>query len=234
MKDKVPPISIIIPVLKEAAEINGLIDHLNSLKTGEKPEIIIVDGSEDGDTLKAVARGGPLLLSSPQGRARQMNAGAASARGDILLFLHADTRLPTTALERIGETMKDGRFAGGAFNLRIRSDRLTLKLISRLTSARSRITRVPYGDQAIFMRAAVFHEIGGYREIPLMEDVDLMHRVRKAGLGIHIIAEPAVTSSRRWEKEGVLACTLRNRILSISYRLGASPETLSRFYPPHP
>ena len=225
-----PRYSIVIPVLHEAGQINALIDHLDAMKTAERREIIVVDGSPAGDTLGVIRSAGVVRVASPPGRAVQMNLGAETARGNILLFLHADTRLPAGALERISEALAGEAFVGGAFDLRIASDRSVFRLIEAAASARSRLTRIPYGDQAVFFRKAFFEAIGGYRDIPLMEDIEIMRRVKKGGWKIRILKERVNTSPRRWEKEGVWRCTLRNWMLSTLFYLGVSPGALSRFY----
>lgn len=224
------PFSIILPVLNEAAIIGATIDRLKALDGGDRCECIVVDGSPDGGTISAVNNRGVRCLTAPRGRARQMNAGAAAAAGEILIFLHADTRLPPNALDLIDRAMAGRGLVGGAFDLRIGSERRSLKFIARIASARSRLTRIPYGDQAIFLRRGSFNRIGGYAEIPLMEDVELMRRIKKAGDRIVFIPEPVVTSARRWEEEGVLYGTLRNWTLVCAYFLGVSPEKLVKYY----
>lgn len=159
-----------------------------------------------------------------------MNAGAARASGEVLLFLHADTQLPRKAFFVISNAMADARIAGGAFDLAIDSPRPIFRVMERTASRRSRLTRIPYGDQAIFLRRSVFAALGGYREIPLMEDVDLMVRLRRAGQRIHILPDRVRTSPRRWERDGVLFGTLRNWTLVTLYALGVSPDRLVRFY----
>ena len=159
-----------------------------------------------------------------------MNAGAAAASGDILIFLHADTRLPADALPLISRAMRDSACWGGAFSLGISSPKWIYGLIARTASARSRLTRIPYGDQAIFLRRDSFRELGGYPEIPIMEDVALMREVKKRDGKITIIPCPVATSPRRWEREGLLYATLRNWLLLVLYLLGGSPEKLVRYY----
>ena len=222
--------SIIIPVLHEAPGINDLIGHLRELEAAETSELIVVDGSTAGDTLEAIADGDVCRLSSPPGRAKQMNAGAAVAAGDILIFLHADTYLPAAALPMVDQVMQEAMYMGGAFDLAISSRRWIYRLIAAGASLRSRLTRIPYGDQAIFLRKNVFRRLGGYPEIPIMEDVAIMRRIRKSGGRIYIIPRCVVTSPRRWEQEGVFYGTLRNWFLLIAYHLGASPEKLARYY----
>jgi len=159
-----------------------------------------------------------------------MNAGAAVARGEILIFLHADTILPDNALGKINRILRDPDYVGGAFDLKIDSDRLFLKYISARASLRSRWNRIPYGDQAIFIRKKYFDQIGGYKEIPLMEDVDLMRRIKKDGKKIFILPDKVTTSARRWESDGVLYTTMRNQILVRLFYLGISPHRLAKYY----
>jgi GT2 family glycosyltransferase len=148
----------------------------------------------------------------------------------VLLFLHADTVLPPAAFERIAEAMRDEGCVGGAFDLRIDSRRTGFRVIEKVASLRSRLTRIPYGDQAIFIRASCFRTLGGFREIPLMEDVDLMRRIKRKGWRIVIFREPVITSARRWEKEGLVFGTLRNWFLMTLYLCGVPPERLARYY----
>jgi rSAM/selenodomain-associated transferase 2 len=222
--------SIIIPVLNEAPFINGIIDHLHSLEGDEVKEIIIVDGDPEGLTLKAISHDDVRQLKSSRGRWIQMNEGAKNAKGNMLLFLHADTELPLDAMRLIATAMKDKRYVAGAFNLGIKSERFVFRVIESAVSLRSRITRIPFGDQAIFVRKNYFDEIGGYKDIPIMEDVEIMERIKKRGDKIIIIPQKVHTSSRRWEQEGILRCTLRNWFLQILYLLRISPHKLSKFY----
>jgi len=222
--------SVIIPVLHEASRINSLIDHLYKQKSEEPYEIIVVEGDPRRETLRAIKSNHVTAIMGEQGRARQMNAGAAVAHGEILIFLHADTQLPPGALGQVRAAMEGKRYVGGAFDLGIKSDRPIFRLISDLASWRSRFTRIPYGDQAIFIRKDYFRNIGGYREIPLMEDVELMRRIKKRGDPICILSHRVSTSPRRWEKEGIVCCTLRNWILSSLYFWGVPPDKLALFY----
>jgi rSAM/selenodomain-associated transferase 2 len=222
--------SIVIPVLNEADRINALIGHLRGLPEQDKIEIIVVDGGAQGDTIGAVTDRSVRCLSSAAGRAGQMNAGAAAAMGEVLIFLHADTRLPGDAPTLIDYALGRPGIVGGAFDLGIRSDRPALKLIAAVASRRSRLTRIPYGDQAIFLRRDYFQRIGGWPDIPLMEDVALMRQIKKSGERIFIIPRRVSTSPRRWEKEGIVRATLRNWILLGSYYLGVAPERLARHY----
>jgi len=225
-----PLLSIIVPVFDEDRIINDLIAHLYGLPFGQDCEVIIVDGNQSQNTLKAISRGDIKKIASFKGRGVQMNAGAAAAKGEILLFLHADTLLPPPALEQILIALKQPQVVGGAFDLGISSIRWGFRLIETIASLRSRITRIPYGDQAIFITKVAFERLGGFGEIPIMEDVDLMRRVKKTGQKIAIIPLKVLTSPRRWEKEGLFFSTLRNWILISLYLLGVSPQRLAKFY----
>lgn len=222
--------SVIIPAFNEATVINGTIDSISAASSGGDCEIIVVDGSPDGETVRAIEKEEVRTLISGKGRARQMNAGAAAAKGETLIFLHADTTLPVNAFRAISAAFEKGDLVGGAFDLSIGSDRPAFRIIERAASFRSRITRVPYGDQAIFVRRGYFEAIGGFCEIPLMEDIDLMRRIRNRGGRILLLPDKVKTSPRRWEKEGVFLCTLRNWLIRGLYLLGVGPERLARFY----
>ena len=223
-------LSIIIPVLGEAERITALVDALCDQQSDGRCEIIVVDGDPDGGTIQVIHHRDVISVVSPKGRARQMNAGAALAQGENLLFLHADTRLPDGAFNRISTVLAQKQYVAGAFDLGIDSDRWALKVVACFASLRSRITRIPYGDQAIFMRKDYFTDIGGYQDIPLMEDVELMHRIKKRGERIAILSDRVSTSPRRWEREGIIYCTLRDWVLATLYSLGVSPDRLARFY----
>lgn len=223
-------VSVIIPAYREEPVINGAVTAIRRLPGADQAEIIVVDGEAGGKTAAAVRDPAVKRVLSAKGRGRQLNRGAAAAGGDALLFLHADTILPAAAFERIAEAMADEGCAGGAFDLAIDSPRRVFRLIESAASLRSRLTRIPYGDQAIFIRASCFRMLGGFKEIPLMEDVELMQRIKGRGWKIVIFREPVLTSARRWEKEGVLFGTLRNWWLMSLYLCGVAPERLARFY----
>ena len=223
-------ISVIIPVLNEAERISQLIEHVCGLKKNNNVEIIVSDGDPCGSTINTVSHEKVIKVLSEKGRGRQMNKGAAAATGDILLFLHADTLLPEGAFEKILAIMRTGRYAGGAFDLELVSDRTSYRIIESAATYRSRITRIPFGDQAIFIRKDIFHGLGGFREFPIMEDVELMRSLKRTGHRIFIIATKVKTSPRRWEREGILYCTIRNWVLVILYLMGVRPNTLARFY----
>jgi rSAM/selenodomain-associated transferase 2 len=222
--------SIIIPVLEEKAVINDVIDHLRNLEGNEEMEIIVVDGDPETGTVRAISHGDVKQVKSARGRGRQMNEGARVARGDILIFLHADTELPSDALSLIVTAMREKRYVAGAFDLGIKSERFIFRIIESTASLRSRITSIPFGDQAIFVQKGYFDRIGGYKDIPIMEDVEIMGRIKKRGDRITIIKQKVNTSPRRWEKESIIGCTLRNWLLQILYLLRISPDRLSKLY----
>ncbi len=226
-------VSVIIPVLDEQDFINTTLQQLRQQAHISRCQIIVVDGDPGGNTLAAIESADVTGIVSRKGRGAQMNAGAGIARGNILLFLHADTRLPTDALVKIERTLAEPKIVAGAFNLGIDSERWFLKYIAMRANMRSRSNRIPYGDQAIFIRKAYFEHLGGYADIPIMEDIDLMRRIKKDGQRIHICKDKVMTSARRWETEGPLYTTFRNQLLVLFYYLGVSPTRLAHFYRSH-
>jgi rSAM/selenodomain-associated transferase 2 len=225
-----PKFSIIIPVLHEAERINDLIGYLRQLDPEKSSEIIVVDGAPEKDTLLAIHDDRITKISTEKGRARQMNAGAFAAKGDILIFLHADTELPLSALRRMNEFISRNEYVGGAFDLGIKSNKRIYRAMAFLGSLRSRLNRIPYGDQAIFIRRNYFNKIGGYKDIPLMEDAELMQRMKRSAKKIVIFHDRVMTSPRRWEEEGLVYCVLRNWTLQILYFFGVSPHKLVKYY----
>jgi rSAM/selenodomain-associated transferase 2 len=223
-------VSIILPVLNEAEHINGVIEHLRALDPDHCSEIIVIDGDPQGSTIHAIQDEGVHPLISGEGRARQMNRGAAAASGDFLLFLHADTRLPRDAFATLISAMRNERFVAGAFDLGFNTKRWIFRITEHYVFFRTRLTKIPFGDQALFVRREYFSTIGGFHEIPIMEDVELMKRIRKKGDRIVIIPNKVMTSPRRYEREGILYCTFRNWTLQLLYALGASPERLVKWY----
>ncbi len=231
---KAPKISIIIPVLNEAATIQ---ETLIRLQEASEVEVIVVDGGSRDETVaiakcvgKVLAKSLPInVISTAAGRARQMNAGAAAATGDILLFLHADTHLPIGFDILVRQALQNPGTIAGAFELRINAQLLGLRLIEKMVNMRSRFLSMPYGDQAIFLKATLFHEIGGFPEIPIMEDFEFMLRLRHQGR-ITLVPAPVLTSGRRWQKLGVVKTTLINQLIIACYFLGVSPEQLIRWY----
>jgi len=226
-----PGISIIIPVYNEQAIINRQIKHLLTLEYSGPTEIIIVDGEENNSTLSAIdTRFSVRKIAAGKGRGLQMNSGARATKGDILLFVHADTGMPKDSLSLIAAKMKSEEVVAGAFQLGIDSERSGIKLIEKMANIRSRFNRIPYGDQSIFIRRDYFFKIGGFDEIPIMEDVALMRKIKNKHDPITIIPSKTKTSARRWTEEGAFYTTLRNWSLFILYSLGVSPQKLIQFY----
>lgn len=223
------PVSIIIPVLHET----GLDDFLVTLFARFKQElfeVIVVDGDPLGRSIETIKRTDVICFVATTGRGPQMNAGARVAQGEVVLFLHSDTHLPDNAFEKIEEAMRTERFMAGAFSLRFDSKKKIFGLIARAASLRGRLSRIPYGDQAFFMKRNAFFKMGGFKEIALMEDIDLMQRIRKEGGRVQILADTVLTSPRRWENEGILYSLLRSWLLAILFQCGVSPGRLRRYY----
>ena len=220
-------ISIIIPVYKEK-KIDLFLKTIKNNKTLQNYEIIVVDG--DGITsVDTISTKGITKIKSKKGRANQMNEGARYANSDILLFLHADTVLPNFALKSINEALKND-VSAGVFDLSFDTKKKSLKFIAFVASFRSRLTRLPYGDQAIFIKKETFDKIGGYEDIDLMEDINLMQKLKKQNHKIKILKQKVITSPRKYENNGLIYNTLRNLTLSSLYFLGVNPNKLAKFY----
>ena len=223
-------ISVIIPVFHEREKINEILDSIKSIAADVPYEMIVVDGDTSGDTIAHISDSSVITLTTPRGRALQMNAGAAKACGDILLFLHADTLLPQKAFPKIITALSNSSFIGGAFDLKIQNHLWIFRIIGRTASWKHRLTRVPYGDQAIFMLRRYFENIGGYAGIPLMEDVELMRRVKRQGGRIIVLPDAVTTSSRKWETDGVFYTIMRNWIIQVLYLFGMPARRLIKYY----
>lgn len=225
MKNTKPLISVIIPTFNEEKTITGTLRHLHFL--GETLEVIVVDGGSTDATVQLAAS--VKVVLAPKGRSSQMNAGAQQAKGDILLFLHSDTQLTCAALEQLYKILKDHRTVGGAFRIKIDGPGLFFDLTSLGSNLRASLTGIYFGDQAIFARREVFHQIGGFSDIPLMEDWEISRRLRQAGKTV-LLPGPVVTSARRWQIHGKWRTTWLMHIIKILYLLGVSPENLRRMY----
>jgi hypothetical protein len=221
-----PPISIIIPVLNEEENIAACLASCGNSPDTEK--IVVDGGSRDRTTVIAQSMG-VRVIDSPRGRGRQMNLGAREASGDVLLFLHADTRLPEGFAPCIRGILSRPGISAGAFLFRLDARSPGLSLIQKIANWRSRVLQFPYGDQGIFLKKRLFEELDGYPEMPIMEDYELIRRLKKRGR-IYTAPLSALTSARRWEELGVWRTTILNQIIVLAYYLGISPCTLARWY----
>lgn len=224
-------ISIIIPVLNEQHSINKCISAIRST-FGFLCEIIVCDGNKQASTVSGIEDSDVIKIVSRPGRAVQMNTAAAAASGDILLFIHADTTLPINAATIIHETFSLPSVSAGAFALSFDDAHPLMRLTSFVGNIRSRIERVPYGDQAPFIRTESFKKIGGFPEIAIMEDVELFQKLKRKKMLIVISRESIKTSSRRYRRTGIIKCFLRNWMLRLLHFAGVSPDRLIKFYSP--
>jgi len=221
-------LSVVVPALDEAANLTRLLPDL--ARTCPGAEVIVVDGgSRDGTAAVASGRPGVRFLASARGRARQMNAGAREASGDVLLFLHADTRLPEGAAVAIVEALGAPAVVGGRFDVRFDSPRRILRVVAWFMNARSRATSICTGDQAIFVRRADFEAVGGYPDIPLMEDIELSRRLKARGR-LAALRARVTTSARKWEREGPLRTIGLMWALRLLHFCGVAPPRLHRWY----
>lgn len=220
-----PYLSVIIPALNEAAHIEETILSVRSPDV----EIIVVDGGSGDQTAERAEHAGAAVIKGARGRALQQNRGTAAAKGSVFLFLHADTLLPKDYVTQVFETLMDRRVALGAFRFKADLDRPLMRVIEFTTNLRARILRLPYGDQALFMRKPLFLAAGGFPEMPIAEDLFFVRLVSKQGR-IAIAPAHAVTSSRRWKEVGFLRTTLINQFILAGFALGISPETLAALY----
>jgi rSAM/selenodomain-associated transferase 2/rSAM/selenodomain-associated transferase 1 len=221
-----PDISIIIPTLNETENLRST---LASAESGADAEIIVVDGGSTDETVELAKSFGVRLLTTAASRAGQVNVGALAASSDVLLFLHGDTRLPAGFDKYVRNILTMPGTVAGAFALGIDGPEIGLRIIEKLANFRSRFLQMPYGDQAIFLRASLFRSIGGFPEIPIMEDFVFMRRVKKEGRVV--IAPIAVTtSSRRWKELGILKTTFINQAVLLAYFLGSDHQRLARWY----
>jgi rSAM/selenodomain-associated transferase 2/rSAM/selenodomain-associated transferase 1 len=219
-------LTVIIPTLNEEMNLQRALVSVGS--PSNNLEVIVVDAGSTDHTIEIAQRHGCKVFVGNPGRANQMNAGAAIATGDHLLFLHADTRLPNDyrfEVERVLATS----VACGAFPLQIDAPGLALRMVESGVAFRSRLLQMPYGDQALFFRSADFYAQNGFKQMSIMEDYELVARMRKTGR-IGLASQPVKTSARRWIKRGILRTTIINQMCVIAYRLGFSDQTIARLY----
>jgi uncharacterized protein len=209
-------ISVIIPALNEAAQIAATLQTVHS---GSPTEIIVVDGGSKDDTRAVAKAAGAMVIQSLPGRARQMNAGATRASGSTVLFLHADTLLPRDYMGAVSQALHPPGVAAGAFQFRVAGAFAGKRLLEWTTNLRSRWRQMPYGDQGIFLRRSLFEELGGFADLPIMEDYEFVRRLRRHGR-IITTTETAITSGRRWQWLGLIRSTLLNQQMILGYHLG--------------
>lgn len=221
-------ISIIIPALNEEDNIVSSLDCLKQFRL-DGHEVIVVDGGSEDKTIELATFRADKVIKSIPGRAQQMNAGAKQSSGDVLWFLHADTLVPDNALHEILGVFENKKYQWGRFDIRLSGKQLLLRVIEGLMNLRSRITGIATGDQGIFVRREVFESVGGFAPIPLMEDLDISKRLKKLSHPCCLTTK-LVTSSRRWEENGILRTVLLMWRLRLAYTLGARPEKLVNHY----
>lgn len=223
-----PALSIVVPTLNEAEGIARTLGALQPLRA-RGCEVIVVDGGSTDGTPEMAAPLADRVLRAERGRGRQQNAGARAARGEVLLFLHADTRLPEAADRRVLDGVRGSGRGWGRFDVRLSGRHPLLRVVERGISLRSRLTGIATGDQAIFVRREWLAAVGGFPEVPLMEDVALSRALRRLGRPL-CLRDAVVTSSRRWESRGVVRTVLLMWRLRLAYSLGVDPARLAERY----
>jgi rSAM/selenodomain-associated transferase 2 len=219
-------VSVIIPALNEERHIAAT---LSAVAQSPCHEVIVIDGGSTDTTVQHAKKAGVTVLDSKPGRARQMNAGAVRAEGSSLLFLHADTLLPRGWAEVVPRTLSAPGVVAGAFRFRIADSFAGKSFVEWATGFRSRWLQRPYGDQGLFLSRALFEEMGGFADLPIMEDYEFSARLRRRGR-IVTVGEAALTSARRWQTLGVARTTFRNQWMLAGYHLGVSPQKLAKRY----
>ena len=219
-------LSVIVPALDEEATIASTLAHAR--RPGDV-ELVVVDGGSRDRTVDAARALADHVLEVPRGRAGQMNAGAAAACGAVLLFLHADTRLPDDYPALVAKALAPADVVGGRFDVRLDAPGVAYRVIERLIGLRSRLTGVATGDQAIFVRRDAFVRVGGYPPIPLMEDIALCRALKRTGRMV-ALRDVVVTSARRWQRDGLVRTVALMWTLRLAYYAGVSPARLARAY----
>jgi len=224
-------LSFIIPVLNEAGNIKTVLQSLQSMRQ-EGHEVIVVDGGSRDNTLTLAVPLADVVVSAQQGRARQMNNGAAKATGDIFVFLHADSSLPEQAVQLITDALCKDNHHWGRFDVSLPGKRLMFQVIASFMNLRSRLTGIVTGDQCLFVKREAFARIGGFPDIPLMEDISISKSLKKLSRPVCLKAK-VITSNRRWQEQGILRTILLMWYLRASYFFGRPPEQLVKIYYRH-
>jgi len=221
-------LSVVIPTLNEAAHIVGCLECVHAAGI---ENIIVVDGGSDDDTRNLAEQAGAVVIQSPAGRATQQNLGASRATGDVVLFLHADCRLPADAADQVQTALAEPSSAiGGCFQQRVDASGVVYRWLERGNAFRARWLKWAYGDQGIFLKRCVFERVGGFPDLPFMEDLKLMQRLKREG-SIRVLPGPLTVSARRWKNRGPVRQTFRNWALITAAMFGMSPKRLVRHYP---
>lgn len=215
-----------MPTLNEA---DCLPRALRSAQKGVGVEVIVVDAGSTDETVRVAVAAGCRVIGSPAGRAVQMNRGARASRGGILLFLHADTQLPCGFDRLVRRTLKRRGVVAGAFRLRLNARGWPMRIIERGVELRSRLFQMPYGDQALFLRRDTFEQLGGYPEWPILEDFELVRRLRRIGR-VHVTSATVLSSARRWHRLGPWRNTALNQVILLGYWLGVPLGRLAAWY----
>lgn len=220
-------LSVIVPVLNEAPALGASLD---AIRLGApEAETLVADGGSIDDTVQIARSRGAHTLNAPRGRARQMNAGAAAAKGDTLAFVHADTLVPATFANDIIIAFTDSHVVGGRFDVELDDPSLWLRVLGQLINWRSRVMRSATGDQAIFVRRDIFVALGGFKEIELCEDIDFVQRLKRRG-ETACLRSRVVTSARRWRQKGIMRTVLKMWLIKSLFLAGVSPARLRRYY----
>ena len=221
-------LSVVIPALDEAERIEAAIGGALDAPPDPSIELIVVDGGSSDATRELAAAAGARVIACGRGRARQLSAGVRASRGDVLLLLHADTRLPSGWSANVRDALRDERVVGGAFRLRFDERTPVFRFIEFGARLRSALWRLPYGDQALFMRRSALDAIGGIPDVPIMEDLDLVHRLKRCGR-LALLASPALTSARRYRAGGPLRTMLRHWLAAAAWSLGLDRERVAHW-----